>query len=129
MSTKSKAKTHLSITIKNEILTLIDRLVDMIGMEKSESLRTVVKPAMQMFPSSVIMDRVIYKVLPWEEQIMKRDENFFLNNVSLFSEFPQHEVAFYSELATSDLITAEDKDEVFDFFICFINLAKAYQDV
>lgn len=123
------AKIQLSITIKNEILTLIDRLIDMIGMEKSKSLRTIVKPAMEMFPSSVIMNRVIHKVLPWEEQIMKKDENFFLNNESLFSEFPQSEVAFYSELATSDLITAEDKDEVFDFFICFINLAKAYQDV
>jgi hypothetical protein len=78
-------------------------------------------------PVADVMCHIICEVLPHEEAISQRKEDFFLKDNELFRELNPDTVIHFKRLWTSKNLEADDRDAIWRWFDAFIMLAKKYQ--
>ena len=74
-----------------------------------------------------IMDHAVSKLLPWKNQIVERDENFFLTNTFIFKGLPQEQIEYFGKLLGGDQITPVNKEAVWKFFDVFVVFAEEFK--
>ena len=78
-------------------------------------------------PVADVMCHIICEVLPHEEAISQRKEDFFIKDNELFRELNPDTVIHFKRLWTSKNLEADDRDAIWRWFDAFIMLAKKYQ--
>ena len=72
-----------------------------------------------------LMNRFIKNVLPYEEQINNKQEEFFIKNAyNIFETLPKEKVQFVHDLFVKDVLQPSDKELVWQYWITFVNLAQ-----
>jgi hypothetical protein len=55
-------------------------------------------------------------VLPYREQIFKRDNRFFIHNTKIFGDLPEDKVVYFKKMWNENKISPEDKEAVWEYF-------------
>lgn len=118
---------ELSDALQSQIKHLIVRMKQMFP--KHEGTIEAVKFFFDNMLPHEIMKHVIDRVLPWEDQITERNENFFIENKNIFGGLSDNDIDFYSRMVKNGEVNDEQKEEIFDFFIVFVECAKQYQNI
>jgi len=126
MSTEIK----LLIQLKENLVNFLDELIESFPNEPDFVIfRIFIKDKI---PVADIMNYITTKIVPLEDMILQRDENFFLNNNVLFDKFDENKsskVNHFKRLWQSDNIDDEDKKVIWDWFTSFLELAKKYKSL
>jgi hypothetical protein len=83
-------------------------------------------------PERDLMQNIIQTVLPFSEQIRKRDINFFTSQkYTIFEGLPTDRVDYFEKLIITPEnqggMSNEDKDVIFEYFDQFVTLAEEYK--
>ena len=118
---------RLCKSLKDELLRFIDAIEAIFDDHDipSSDIAYVRVFIMQLSPDASMM-YVIDKILPYEDEIEKRDESFFYDNPEIFGKLPKSKVNYFSDLVQSGELTQDDKDEIWEFFSSFIAYGKEY---
>jgi len=83
-------------------------------------------------PVEKIMLQFVSNVLPHKEQVKKRDEQFFLSNINLYSDvnkkFGEQKVNYFKKLWTNSNLDKEDKEIIWKWMDLFILLSEKYKN-
>jgi len=83
-------------------------------------------------PVEKIMLQFVSNVLPHKEQVKKRDEQFFLSNINLYSDvnkkFGEQKVNYFKKLWTKSNLDKEDKEIIWKWMDLFILLSEKYKN-
>jgi len=117
--------------LQTTVLELIADLKDNIFVQEEEigDLMLVEFFFKKMHPER-IMNHIVSKVLPWKEQIKKRDQEFFLQNSSLFQGLPEDRISHYTNtIVKGDRIDDDNRNIVWQYFDTIIQLAETYKKI
>jgi hypothetical protein len=113
--------------LKSQLLVFFDELISIMPQEKDFLvIRFFIKDQV---PISEVMDYIVAELVPLEEFVQKRDDRFFLEHQVLFESLKDHDskVNYFKNLwQTAD---DENKDAIWNWFKCFIDLAKRYSQL
>lgn len=113
-------------TLKTQLLQFFDELISILPNEVDFiAIRFFIKDQV---PITDIMDYIIKKLVPLESFVTNRDERFFLEHQVLFEDLRDHDskVNYFKGMweTSSD---EENKEIIWNWFNCFIQIAKKYQ--
>lgn len=112
------------ILLKKQVLLMIDR-TNLILNKKYSNEISLVRSFFNNMPIDMMVKHIDDRVLPWKKFIVDKDINFFYKNHDIFRGLDDRDIDFFSEMATSDKVTQEDRDEIFEFFIVILELVEA----
>jgi hypothetical protein len=120
----SKFRVHL----KQQLAGFLDEVSDILADDKSARADIlIVKLFFSKIDDQALMNHVVKYVLPHKREIKNRKEKFFIENTDLYKGLPEGKVKMVSELWMSGKLTDEDKDVLWEFFDCFIELAESHE--
>ena len=68
--------------------------------------------------------------LPYEQQILSRDEKYFLQmDGKMFSDFETNKVSKFKDVYLSEQITDDHRKIIWDYFTAFLKLAQKYRSL
>lgn len=119
--------------LRNEVTRLIDSLIECFPQEKrfmevSVYINTSIT-------EHQLMQIIIDSVLPYKEQIIRKDESFFKNNRRLFGKHAPNVkektigdlVSHFSAIWDGHGLSKKSKNTIWDYFLVFIRLAELYK--
>ena len=110
---------------KDQFITFLDELIAQFPREPD---LVIVRIFMKdQVPIVDVMCHMVLQILPHVKRIESKDESFFLENTSLFSEISKESVIHFKRLWTSEALDDDDKDAIWQWFKSFCELAKRYQ--
>lgn len=111
---------------RNNIIIFLDELIEQFPTEANLIIaRIFLKDRVS---PEIIINAFIKEVMPLKEDIVKRDENVFLNNsLSLFNSFDKSTVNHFKVLWKSSVLDEDDRQVIWEWFDLFIHLAEKYQ--
>lgn len=120
----------LLIQLKTQMVAFLDELIESFPEEPDFVIfRIFVK---DQIPIADIMNYIAGNLVPLQDMVAKRDDNFFLNNNVLFSEFDENKsskVNYFRRLWLSNKVDKEDRQVIWKWFDSFIFLAKKYLEI
>ena len=78
-------------------------------------------------PPEKLMQHFVDHVLPYEARVKRRDENFFIDNTELWKGLPEGKVRMVSEMWRTGRLSEDDKQMMWEYFDCFIELSKTWR--
>jgi len=109
------------------MVTFIDELINQFPDEPDFVMfRIFIKDRI---PAKTLMDTLIYSILPLEDLIKERDEDFF-SQCNLFEGLTAEnktKMNHFKRIWNSPRLDDEDKEVIFKWFSSFIFLARKYQ--
>lgn len=121
--------------IKNTVLELIRDLKDNVLTQKTEQGELLlVEFFFKNMTAASLSNHIVTYVLPHEKRIAERDISFFIKEKSkIFASLPTDRIDHFVQLVTSPSskggISAEDRDVVWSYFDCLVDLAKKYKKI
>lgn len=116
--------------MKTTILELVDDLSESVFTSENEQGDLVMcKFYVKKLHPERIMKEIVNNVLQYDEMIQKRDEEFFLNNKSIFAGLPDDRINYYSRKLSSDEIDEDSKSVIWDYFDTITEIAKSYKKI
>lgn len=114
-------KSHTVLdTFKMNVVKLVDELIEIFPDDNDlYSYRLILKQ----LPPSDLMAKFIEGVLPFENEIEKRDEDFFLQMNTFFQEEDK-----FKNMWTSGQLDSEDKDSIWSYFDVYVELCRRYRE-
>ena len=114
--------------LKTQLLQFMDQLIEILPTEQEFIvIRFFIK---DQIPIIDIMKYIVAKLLPLEEYVVNKDERFFLEHQVLFEDLrnvdTEYKVSYFKKL-WSDSTDPENKEIIWNWFQCFIQIAKRYQ--
>lgn len=88
---------------------------------------TMVRLFFSAIPEQKLMEHFIKYAVPYEEKIRKRQDSFFIENTGLFKGLPDNKVKMVSNFWVSGKFSDEDKDIIWQYFDCFLELVRSHQ--
>ena len=112
---------------KNNIITFLDELINQFPEEGDlVIIRIFLKDR---YPIVNLMNMFVFKVLPYKQMFIDRNEDFLLNNPDLVSDFrDKNKINHFKKLWRSESLDKEDKLIIWKWFDSFITLAERYQE-
>ncbi len=111
----------------DEMGNFIDRIESILDDNKIDSSDIIyVKVYFQTLGEKELMRHCIRKILPWKDQILSRNINFFADNKEIFGKLPANKVNYFSDLFKNNKLQQEDIDEIWDFFNVFITIMETH---
>ena len=128
-STGENSKTHNNLqvlkTFKTQLIAFLDELIEQFPEEGDLILlRIMVKDRI---PIQHVMERTKYKLDICRKMIENKDDEFFLQNDSLFSSVSKGKVNHFKRLWRSERLDDEDKGCMWQWMESFVTLADMYQ--
>ncbi|ALX27588.1 hypothetical protein GMAR_ORF214 [Golden Marseillevirus] len=112
--------------LKKEVLGMLDELLSVFAEEKENRADVLlVKLFFTALPSDKLMEHFVKHVLPHEKRILEREEKFFIENTSIWQGLPENKVKMVSEMWQKGRFTEEDKEMLWAYFDCFLELSKS----
>lgn len=112
-------------TFKQALITFMDELIGQFPKEGDLVIaRIFIK---DQIPIVDIMNKVCFKIVPLEQMVKDRNDDFFINHNVLFEDLQKSKVNHFKMLWRSGNLDDEDKEIIFKWFESFILLAKKYQ--
>jgi hypothetical protein len=120
---------EILIQLKTQLVNFFDELIEQFPQEPDFIIfRIFLK---DQIPITDVMNYILIKLLPLQELVKNKDENFFLNNNVLFEKFDEtksNKVNHFKKLWLSGSLDKEDKDTIWRWFASFIYLASKYME-
>ncbi len=117
--------TLLCNELKEQVLNLLDGLIEVFPSDVQMLF------ARLYFSDNVdqekLMKGFVKYVLPWKDQILKRDEKYFEDNEYIFGDIDPTKVEHFKSLIKSGGFSSDDKNVLWDYFAVFISLAEKYK--
>lgn len=107
----------LLIDFKTQVVQFISELSQQFPNYKEFALASI---AIQYMEPNVLMEKAIEFMDPFRQQILTKDENFFLNNQLSNENIIQSHITHIKQLWTSNQLDDDDKDVIWDWFKMFI---------
>ena len=120
---------RIKTDLKNQVSNFISNLNEIAPREDRPKL-ALLSLAVSSTEEDKIMDFIINKILPHKDNIINKNETFFLNNTNTFfgNNYEKH-VNYIKELYFSGKINKKDRDTIFVYFEIFVSYAQAYIDL
>lgn len=110
---------------KNHLIEFLDELIEQFPTETGFVLgRVFLKDKI---PPEHIINIFIKEILPIKQQIVDRNQDFFLRENALFSNLDPSNVNHFKKLWRSNALDAADRDAIWKWFDVFIFLVETYQ--
>ena len=117
----------LSEELKAQVLNLLDDLLEIFPEDFSMlAARLFFSDKVEAEP---LMKGFVKYVLPWKEQIIGRQENYFDKNEYIFGDIDSDQVEHFRKLYKSPRFTPDDKKVVWDYFQIYLVLAEKYKKI
>ena len=123
-------KTELLVLLKNQLINFLDELIDSFPRESDFVIFRIFLS--NQIPIEEVMNYIANTLLPLQDMIKTKDDNFFLNNNILFGDFnsdKMRKVNHFKELWQSTEIDKEDRNVIWRWFSSFINIASKYKNL
>lgn len=126
MSSKSNPSTTVILQkFKQAIMQFIDELIDIFPQESDLIISRVFFE--DQIPIVTIADSFVDHILPYRDQIVKRNDKFFIDDNNIFGTLDFDKVLHFKKLWNSGHLDKEDRDVIWDYFDTFIILIDAYK--
>lgn len=130
MISNLEQKTKLLIEFRDQMVSFFDEIIEQFPKEGDfVIIRIFLKDRL---PVEQIMKRFINNVLPCKQQIKKRDEKFFLNDINLYSDasktYGSEKVNYFKKLWTTGSLDKEDKIIIWKWIDLFVLLSERYKN-
>jgi hypothetical protein len=117
-------------TLKNQLVDFLDDLITTFPSETDFVIyRIFIKDQL---PITDIMKYIINNLCPHIDMIKNRDEKFFLDYNVLFEKLEEKstsKVNYFKKMWLSGQLSDDDKKTLWEWFECFVNIAKKYETV
>lgn len=113
---------------KKTILELIDDLKEYVFTQSDEQNDLLMVELF--FRSKSALDiafHITEHILPHEQHIIDKNDDFFVKNKHLFKGLPDDKISYYAHQLTSDRVDDEDKEMIWKYFHTLIKLAKKHK--
>ena len=112
--------------LKQQVLNLLDDLLEILS-DESDIVIVRLFFENQLDPY-LIMQGFERWVYPWKEEILERNEKFFADADNIFGPVPKEKLVKFKKMYhEGDLINAEDKAVIWDYFEIYIKLIERYK--
>lgn len=101
-------------SLKNDLLKFLDQLILILPNEGD--LIIIRYFIADKIPINDIMDYIVTKLLPLNELVKNKNDNFFLQNNILFDKIDNNKVNYFKNLWISDKLDQQDKDTIWMWF-------------
>ncbi|ALH07007.1 hypothetical protein PMV_309 [Port-miou virus] len=119
---------NLCTALKQQVNGMLDDLRDVFEDEPEKKADVLlVKIFFSNIPPEKLMQHFVAYVLPHENRIKKREEKFFIDNTDLWKGLPEGKVRMVSEMWVTGRLSKDDKQMMWDYFDCFIELSKTWR--
>lgn len=78
---------------------------------------------------SVLMENQLFYLLPWSEEVLEKNSEFFYENTKIFGELDEEDVNMFRDVWTKIRDRKEDKAELWAFVSSFLELIATYQSL
>ncbi|AMQ10894.1 hypothetical protein [Brazilian marseillevirus] len=119
---------NLCNALKQQVSGMLDDLRDVFEDEPEKKADVLlVKIFFSNIPAEKLMQHFVAHVLPHERRIKNREERFFIDNTDLWRGLPEGKVKMVSEMWVTGRLSDDDKQMMWDYFDCFIELSKTWR--
>lgn len=116
---------ELLTELKSQLLVFLEELIEQFPDEGDLIIiRIFLKDQL---PIHDIMLHIIEHLVPLKSLVVSKNDKFFLENTVLFEELKQDNVNHFKKLWQSGVLSEEDKDVIWEWFLFFIEHAEKYQ--
>lgn len=119
------------LKILNDFRTqLIDFLDEIIEHFPTESEFVIIRMFVKdQIPATDILGRFIRDLLPFQEYVLERNENFFIQNTLLYTggKISNNKINHFKNLWKSDKLDEMDRNVIWDWMNVFMKLADSYK--
>jgi hypothetical protein len=124
------AEIELLTQLKIQLVDFFDELIESFPTEADFVIFRIF--IQDQIPTVDIMNYIIIKLVPLQEMVRVKNENFFLENNILFEQFDEKQsvkVNHFRRLWLSDKIDNEDRETIWKWFRSFLFLANKYLEL
>ncbi len=118
---------EILIQLKTQLVNFFDELIEQFPREPDFVIfRIFLKDRI---PIADVMAYIATKLVPLQDMVKAKNEEFFVNNNVLFERFDENKnskVNHFRKLWLSGSLDSEDKDTIWRWFASFIYLANKY---
>nr|WQM86779.1 hypothetical protein [Marseillevirus cajuinensis]WRK65251.1 hypothetical protein MarFTME_206 [Marseillevirus futianmevirus] len=120
--------TNLCHALKEQVKNLLEDLCEVFKdePEKKADVRFV-QLFFSVIPEEKLMEHFVKFVLPHADKIHAKNEDFFIKNTDLWKGLPDEKVKMVSEMWVTGRLDPDDKQMMWDYFECFVELAKSWR--
>ena len=118
---------EILIQLRSQLVSFFDELIESYPSETEFVVYRIF--ICDQLPILDVMQYIVDKLVPLEEQVKQKDEKFFLNNNILFENLGdkgKNKLNHFKNIWLSDNTDNEDREILWKWFSTFIYLAKAY---
>jgi hypothetical protein len=125
---KPMSSVQILQVLKTQLLLFFDELISILPDEKDFLvMRFFIK---DQIPITAVMDYIVRRIVPLEEHVHAKDENFFFDHPILFEDLRENhtKINYFKRLwehGTDD----DNRQTIWNWFEYFINLGKKYQNL
>jgi iron-sulfur cluster repair protein YtfE (RIC family) len=120
-------KPTLAIKLKKQLLQFLKELSLQLPKEGDIILAIIILE--NQIPEQSIVDYFITKIIPLKDEIMNKNEKFFLENNILFESIENSTVNKFKTIWQSNDITNENREIIWDWFKIFVMITEKYMRV
>lgn len=120
-------KLYLLNEFRDQLVNFLDEIIEQFPRECDFVLiRMFIKDQL---PVADILGRFIRDILPLQEHVAKRNDDFFLNNSILYTggNINLEKVDHFKEIWTSDTLDEEDRTVIWKWMDCLFCIAEKYK--
>jgi hypothetical protein len=118
---------ELLIQLKTQLVNFFDELIETLPDEPDFVIfRIFIKDQV---PTADVMDYIITNLIPLQDLVKTKNEDFFLNNNILFEKYDNNRVNHFKRLWLSTKVDNEDRDVIWKWFASFLYLANKYREI
>jgi hypothetical protein len=118
---------QLLTLFKDNLIKFLDALIELLPQEGDLYMLRV------MFESQIPIEKSMQtfsqRIIPYGSFITNRDERFFLECTDLFAGVRKDKVSYFKDLWSSNSLSPDDKEALWDWFRLFLKLALQYEKI
>lgn len=122
-----KRKKNLANILSEQLYLLIDDIREIVPSDK-QGMWMIVKNFFCLLDKETVVQHIIAQVLPYKDEILERNEDFFMKNTKIFNDLPESEVNYFKTIIGKEgKIDQQDKDKIWKYFEIFVVIAEEYK--
>jgi len=117
-------KSTLATKLKKQLIQFLKELSSQLPREADIILAIIIIE--NQIPESDIMNYFIEKIIPLKDEILNKNEKFFLENNILFESIENSKVNKFKSIWQSEDITNENREIIWEWFKIFVMITDKY---
>ncbi len=117
-------KASIAIKLKKQLVQFLKELSSQLPKEGDIILAIIILE--NQIPEQELMNYFINKIFPLKDEVLNRNEKFFLENNILFESIESGTVNKFKSIWLSNEITNESREVIWDWFKIFIMITEKY---